>query len=318
MARTDDLGVWRIFCAVVRSGGVNAACNTLDCEPSTVSRALKAIETDVGAPVFRREGRHLKLTELGRRAHAKAEELIRFHEAMLQDLRGDRDALSGLIRLASHSGISSVEITPCLIEFRKVYPAVTLELHALSARIPEVFYAKDGPAIDVAVSYGPNRPIEGLVARYVGEMPFICCASPLYVKQFGHPHHPSECVKHTGVLVQTPTRVATDKLERDGISCDLHWQNSMVFSNLMAVRSAAVLGAGIVPDLPLFHAAAPLKNGQLVPVMDGWRCQSASCFVFATEEAYEKRRVRVLMDWLTENERRALAKLRADFPEFYA
>lgn len=318
MARTDDLGVWRIFCEVVRSGGVNAACNVLDCEPSTVSRALKAIETDVGSPVFRREGRHLKLTELGRRAHAKAETLVRFHEAMLQDLRGDRDALSGVIRLASHAGISSVEITPRLIEFRKVYPAVTLELHDLSARIPEVFHAKDGPEIDVAVGYGPDRPIEGLVARYVGEMPFICCASPLYVKQFGHPRHPSESVKHTGILVHTPTRVATDKLERDGISCDLHWKNSMAFKNLMAVRSAAVLGAGIVPDLPLFHAAAPLKNGQLVLVMDGWRCRSASCFVFATEEAYEKRRVRVLLDWIAEQERRVLAELRADFPEFYA
>ena len=52
MARTDDLNVWRIFCEVVQAGGVNAACDVLECEPSTVSRALKAIETEIGAPIL--------------------------------------------------------------------------------------------------------------------------------------------------------------------------------------------------------------------------------------------------------------------------
>ena len=38
MTKTDDLHLWRLFCEVVRSGGVNAACEKLQCEPSTVSR----------------------------------------------------------------------------------------------------------------------------------------------------------------------------------------------------------------------------------------------------------------------------------------
>ena len=79
MARTDDLNVWRIFCEVVQAGGVNAACDVLECEPSTVSRALKAIETEIGAPIFLREGRHLKLTELGARAYDKATKLLNVH-----------------------------------------------------------------------------------------------------------------------------------------------------------------------------------------------------------------------------------------------
>ena len=135
MARTDDLNVWRIFCEVVQAGGVNAACDVLECEPSTVSRALKAIETEIGAPIFLREGRHLKLTELGARAYDKATKLLNVHELMIQDLKGDQNALSGTIRLASHSGISSIEITPHLIEFRKTYPDITLELHDLTKQI---------------------------------------------------------------------------------------------------------------------------------------------------------------------------------------
>ncbi len=170
MARTDDLNVWRIFCEVVQAGGVNAACDVLECEPSTVSRALKAIETEIGAPIFLREGRHLKLTELGTRAYDKAIKLLNVHELMIQDLKGDQNALSGTIRLASHSGISSIEITPHLIEFRKTYPDITLELHDLTKQIPEIFHLADTPPIHLAAGYGPNRPIDGLVARYLGEM----------------------------------------------------------------------------------------------------------------------------------------------------
>lgn len=40
----------------------------------------------------------------------------------------------------------------------------------------------------------------------------------------------------------------------------------------MAVRTAAVLGAGIVPDLPLFHAVEALRSGQLKTILEGWRC----------------------------------------------
>ena len=317
MARTDDLNVWRIFCEVVQAGGVNAACDVLECEPSTVSRALKAIETEIGAPIFLREGRHLKLTELGARAYDKAIKLLNVHELMIQDLKGDQNALSGTIRLASHSGISSIEITPHLIEFRKTYPDITLELHDLTKQIPEIFHLADTPPIHLAAGYGPNRPIDGLIARYLGEMPFLCCASPLYLERFGAPHHPSKCVNHIGILINSPTRVATQELIRDGIAYPLRWKSSMTFKNLMAVRTAAVLGAGIVPDLPLFHAVEALRSGQLKTILEGWRCPPASCFIYATQEAYEKRRVRILFDWLAECEQKTLDKLRQEFPQFY-
>ena len=51
MTKTDDLHLWRLFCEVVRSGGVNAACEKLQCEPSTVSRAVKALEAELGLPL---------------------------------------------------------------------------------------------------------------------------------------------------------------------------------------------------------------------------------------------------------------------------
>lgn len=91
----------------------------------------------------------------------------------------------------------------------------------------------------------------------------------------------------------------------------------MKFNNLMAVRAAAMLGGGVVPDLPLFHCADALRSKQLVPVMPGWARRPSGCWVFATEAAWQNKRVRVFVDWLAERERRTLDRLRAEFPSFY-
>ena len=89
----------------------------------------------------------------------------------------------------------------------------------------------------------------------------------------------------------------------------------MTFKNLNSVRSAVLLGGGIVPDMPLYHCADALRSGQLVPVLPGWHRKAASCFVYATEAACEKRRV--LLEWLAEHERRTQTKLREENPAFY-
>ncbi len=318
MTKTDDLHLWRLFCEVVRSGGVNAACEKLQCEPSTVSRAVKALEMELGLPLFVRDGRTMKLTELGRRASQKAEDLLSRHDEMVADLKGDKDDMKGVVRIAAHAGIGPMEIAPALVEFLKIYPDMQLELSELTDRVPALFQNETGPRIDVAVSYGPDTPIPGLVSRYVGEMPFVPCASPLYIKKHGAPQHPLDLVNHIGILTQAPSRLPTESLEKGGKSIQLHWKSVMAFKSLSSVRSAVILGGGIVPDMPLYHCAEGFKTGQLVPVLPGWRRKNASCFVYATEAACEKRRVRVLLDWLTEHERRTQTRLREENPMFYA
>ena len=316
MSRIEDLRVWKIFCEVARSGGLNAACDRLQCEPSTASRAIKAIEAELGVQLFHRETRPLELTESGRTAYEKAEALLRSHEEMVDTLRGDMDRLSGLIRLAAHAGIGPTEITPGLVQFQSMYPDIELELHQLGNTIPAAFNC-DGFVLDVVVGYGPDAPMPGIVARYVGEMPFIPCASSFYLQRHGMPRHPSELVRHTGILIQTPSRNSTETLSKGPDTVSLHWRKTLRFNSLISAKSAAMLGAGIAPDMPLYHAVDAFRTKQLVPVLSDWRRKAAPCYVCATEAAWEKRRVRVFVDWLADRERRTLAKLREENPEFY-
>ena len=87
--------------------------------------------------------------------------------------------------------------------------------------------------------------------------------------------------------------------------------------SIISLKSALMLGAGVVPDLPLFHCAEELENQQLVQVLPGWHRPTLSCYVSAREEAYEKRRVQIFTEWIAERERGKMASLRERFPQFY-
>lgn len=316
MSSTENLLNWRVFNEVVNRGGIIAASEALDCEPSTVSRIIKKLEKDLGAPLFLRATRPLELTDLGRLAFDRSRELLNHYGDMMSEIRGDREKLAGVIRLAAHAGIGPIEITPALVEFQTVYPEIELELHQLTAGIPEAFH-NNGRTIDVVVGYGPEGPIPGVVSRYVGAMPFIPCASPLYLQRHGTPMHPNELCRHTGILIDTPSRVSTETLQKGEEIVTLHWNNTLRFNSLVSAKSAAMLGAGIVPDMPLYHATEAFQNRRLIPILPGWRRKHASCFVCATEGAWTKHRIRVFVEWLAERERQTLSRLRSEHAEFY-
>ena len=317
MSRLNDLDAWRVFCEIVASGGINAACDKLGVEPSTVSRTLKSLESGLGAPLFSRTTRPAALTELGRRAYAQASPILGAQEKMLADLKGDRDRLAGVIRVATHAGIAPYEIIPGLVEFQTIYPQIQLELYELSNQVPDGFTTPAGEAIDVIVGYGPKRIPPGIVARHCGVMPFVVCASPLYLRRNGTPVCPADLAHHTGILLSGPTRSATRTLKCGAREEALRWRQRMVVHSLLAAQRAVAMGGGIVPDMPLYHCAQMLESGLITQLMPGWHRDPLECYVFAREEACELKRVLVFVDWIADRERRTLEALRARHPVYY-
>jgi DNA-binding transcriptional LysR family regulator len=121
----DDL---RVFLAAARTGRVAAAARSLGVEHSTVARRIAKLEHDLGAPVFYRTSGGYKLTEVGARARALAEDI----EGSAIELRGrigaESGTLTGRVRVALLEELASVWLAPRLPAFRARYPKITLEL----------------------------------------------------------------------------------------------------------------------------------------------------------------------------------------------
>ncbi|WP_374544501.1 LysR substrate-binding domain-containing protein [Rhodoblastus sp.] len=143
----------RAFVEVVRQSGFTAAARALNSTQSAVSKSVRQIEDEIGAPLLDRLAHGPRLTEAGEIVYRRALRLL----AERDDLTAELDALRGLKRGVLRLGLpqlgSGVVFAPLFTRFRQLYPEIEIRLieHG-SARLEEILRMGD---IDFAASLMP-------------------------------------------------------------------------------------------------------------------------------------------------------------------
>ncbi|MCL2536431.1 MAG: LysR substrate-binding domain-containing protein, partial [Nocardiaceae bacterium] len=113
-----------------------------------LSRQIKGLEDEVGAPLFERTTRHVALTPAGRTFLAGARAALSAFDDAVYDAQREARELSGTLRLGYITG-AALELTPYILAtFRERHPSVTIEMHESPAADPSAGL-RDG-ASDVA------------------------------------------------------------------------------------------------------------------------------------------------------------------------
>ena len=100
----DDL---RVFLAVARQSGLQAAGRVLGLDPATVSRRVSALEAALGSKLFDRSPQGYALTEAGRSLLVHAQAMENVAMAAEEEAGGGFDALSGQVRIGAPDGVSN-------------------------------------------------------------------------------------------------------------------------------------------------------------------------------------------------------------------
>lgn len=121
----DDL---RFFLAAARAGSFMRAADGLRTNQTTVGRRIERLEAGLGAKLFDRVGRGMRLTPAGIRLIALAEAMENAVGAIERDLAGHDKELAGTVTIASPEGLASFVLTPWLADLRQRYPGITLRI----------------------------------------------------------------------------------------------------------------------------------------------------------------------------------------------
>lgn len=124
--RTIDLESLKIFRAVVDEGGVNRAAAKLNRVQSNVTTRIRQLEEHVGARLFRREGRSIRLSAEGYTLLGYADRLLRLADEAVSELRTGKP--KGVFRLGSLESTAASRLPPILSRFHALYPEVVVEL----------------------------------------------------------------------------------------------------------------------------------------------------------------------------------------------
>ena len=207
MKKTQNLENLHVFCEIVRAGSVKAASDALNTETSNAFRTVRQLEDELGVTLFDREKRPMQLTAYGTQFYRYSSKILKLHHQMLEELKDDTEAMAGRITVCSTAGFRQQFLTPCLVEFQMDHPNIVIDLREMNSGVSDVLNNATESGNDVVLMYKPQDALPaGMEVRECGVMPFIACASPLYIKRFGEPTHPAECRNHRGVLLNLPNR----------------------------------------------------------------------------------------------------------------
>jgi LysR family transcriptional regulator for bpeEF and oprC len=273
----DKLRAMTFFCRAVESGSFAAAAQALEVVPSALSKAVAALEAELGFPLMHRSTRGFSLTEQGAAYHGQCLQILRQIEEAEQAGRPQRD-LRGVLRIGMHPGLRSGTLAQ-LGTFLQAHPALKVETVITNAPMAVV---NDG--VDVVLHIG-RLADSSLVARHLGSTRMVVCATPGYLARHGAPRHPRELEQHGAVTYarrdeESNTRWA---FSRGDETCEVEVHARATTRDGIGLVDAVLGGCGI--GRPFEISARPwLRSGALQEVLAAWQgeAQAISAVLPAT------------------------------------
>ena len=123
-----DLRGLHYFSVVAEELNFTRAAQRLSMSQPPLSNQIKALEEELGTPLFIRGGRTLQLTEAGKVLYRRAAQLLDLAERTREEVGSLAMGLSGTLCLGSVAGLAPFLAARWLAGFREEYPLVRFEI----------------------------------------------------------------------------------------------------------------------------------------------------------------------------------------------
>lgn len=289
----DQIHLMKVFVAVGELESFAAAARRLDISPAAVTRAVSALEEQLGVKLLLRTTRSVRLTEAGGRYLEDTRHILAsIHEANEAAVsinatpRGDLAVTAPIL-------FGKKFVMPCIVRYLQQYPEVDVSAFFLDRVVNMV---EEG--MDVAVRIGP-LPDSGLKALRVGRVRRMLCASPDYLARHGVPKHPSDLAGHA--IIGT-TNLSPRAGWRFGVTDEptlVRMKPRLTVTSNDGAIAAASGGLGIARLLS-YQVADELASGQLQVLLAEYEEAPWPIHVLHRESKYGSAKVRAFIDMLAQ------------------
>ena len=253
------------FVRVVEAHSFVAAAQTLGMSPSAISKAVSRLEDRLGARLLNRTTRSLSLTDLGSGFYDRCREALGQLDQAESEVSESRGVPRGKLRVDAPISLGRRLIVPALPRFIQQNPELTVQM-SMNDRVLDL--VQEG--IDCALRVG-SLSDSSLIARRVGNLRGVVCASPEFIARVGEPKTPQDLKpEHCIAMFRLGTNTTREWLFRkDGEDHTLIPSAALSFSDPESAVVAAVSGAGFVRTLS-FTVEKQIASGLLQPVLEDW------------------------------------------------
>ena len=215
----------RHLTSLAQTGSFSRSAAVLFLTQPALSRSIRALEAELGQPLFDRIGRHSEVTPFGRGVVERARELVLAADDLRDSGRRASDGQAGVLRIGMGSGPGSMLMTPLLMKVARDLPRLRVEIaragtellvqalreRALDALVVDARSMRPAPDLNAQVLHdmrgafmvrrghplarrraGPS--FDDLLRYPIASTPLSDEVGRLLVERYGPRAHPDSCV----------------------------------------------------------------------------------------------------------------------------
>ena len=259
-----DVHALTLLVEILDAGNLSEAARRLKMTRANVSYHLNSLERSIGQQLVRRTTRRVEATEIGLRLYEHGQIIRNELLAARESIATLGQSLQGRVRLSVPSGYGQMVMSDWLIDFKHLYPGIVLDVR-FENRVDDLIRDE----VDIAVRV-MSEPPQNLVARDLGAMHYVVCASRAWAEAHGMPADLdalSNVPLIASAVVSRQLRVtAYQGIERHEVIVE----PTLISENYLFLRQAVLagLGIGMVPD---YVVQQDVERGDVVTALHDWR-----------------------------------------------
>lgn len=252
----DKLHTIQVFIEVAKQQSFTAASDKLGLSAPTVTRSIAALETQLGAKLFNRTTRYVRLTESGTRFLQDAKRIIEDLEEAEAAVKGVYSKPSGTLTVTAPILFGEKHIMPIIAEYLELNAEVSVKA-MLYDRVTSLVEEE----LDVAIRIGHLKD-SNLYATTVGQVRRIVCGAPAYFKKYGMPDKPVDLKDHSIIFPATFESANQWQFNNNGKKEIIKLKSRLRCNQNSAALKTAILGHGIT-RLMSYQVGEELEKGTL-------------------------------------------------------
>ncbi len=291
----DRLQAMEVFVRVVDTGAFTRAAEVLHMPKATVTTLVQNLEVHLRVKLLNRTTRRVSVTTDGAAYYERCIRILADVEETESALGRTKSSPRGRLRVDVPVTFGRRVLVPALPDFFARYPDIRLEVGCSDRPVDLIEEGVD------CVVRGGVQPDSTLVARRVGQVEFIACASPGYLERHGVPKHPHDLIHHRCINYfssKTGRNMDWD-FSKDGERIELQPDGFVALNDGEAYHEAGLAGLGIM-QAATFMVNDALGGGKLRCVLSDWQIEPLPVWIMYPQNRHLSAKVRVFVEWIAD------------------
>lgn len=263
MAR-ENLNDILSFLAVAQERSFTRAAAKLGVSQSSLSHAMRALETRLGVRLLTRTTRSVSPTEAGERLMRTVAPRLEEIDAEIAAVSELGDKPTGTIRITAIDHVVDAVLWPRLAEVLRLYPDVQLEV-STDYRMVDIAAER----FDIGVRYGDQVQKDMVAVRLTRDVPMTIVGSPRYFETHKVPLSVQDLMRHNCITLRLSSTggIYAWELRNGDQEVEVRVSGQVTFTGAYQMLNAALSGYGLA-FLPGELTQPHVDAGRLRRVMD--------------------------------------------------